>query len=140
HGHVPLGQMKNPPHKSFAEIQQYGMLDHPVVPFVKRFMQRCRDDLHYILATWKKPFVSHNQAGADDAFSWMMAPQPKCKNVDKTCKKIAEVIQTFSELRFQVFGARNFAIAPIKNTERLENSRTNDDAGVIAAHEECACD
>jgi len=63
-----------------------------------------------------------------------MKPQSKSENVEKTCQKIAELIQTFPEFRFQVLGARNFAVATIKNTERLKNSRADDDAYVIPAH------
>jgi len=64
----------------------------------------------------------------------VMKPKPKRENVDKTSKKIAEAIQTFPEPRFQIFGARNFTIATIKNTERLKNGRANDNANVITAH------
>src|SRR5438876_2273866 len=70
----------------------------------------------------------------------MMKPQAKSENIDKACQKIAEVIQTFPELRFQIFGARNLAVTSIKNTERLKNSRANDDANVITARQEYTCD
>jgi len=45
------------------------------------------------------------------------------------------VIQTFSEFRFQILRARNFAVATIKNAERLKNGRADDNAEVIAAHQ-----
>jgi hypothetical protein len=63
-----------------------------------------------------------------------MKPQSKSENVEKTCQKIAEVIQTFAEFRFQILGARNFPVAAVKNTERLKNGRADDDAYVIPAH------
>src|SRR6266704_71681 len=69
-----------------------------------------------------------------------MKPKPKRENVKKACKKIAEVIQTFPELRFQIFGARNFAVATINNTECLKNSGADDNADVIAAYQKYAGD
>jgi len=33
--HVAFGQLKEPPHKSFPEIEQTGMPDHPAVSRVK---------------------------------------------------------------------------------------------------------
>src|SRR6266481_10125487 len=116
------------------------MPDHSVVSRVKRLMQRCRNNLHSALATSQKPFVNRNQGGADNAFTRTLKPPPKRENVDKTCKKIAEVIQTFPKLRFQIFGARNFAVATIKNTERLKNSGADDNADVIAAYQKYAGD
>jgi hypothetical protein len=65
-----------------------------------------------------------------------MKPKPESENVEKACDKIAKVIESFPELCFQVFGARDFAVATIKNTERLKNSRADDDAHVIAAYQE----
>ena len=64
-----------------------------------------------------------------------MQPQPKSENVEKACQKIAKVIQTFPEFRFQILGAGNFTVATIKNTERLKNGRADDDAEIIASHE-----
>ena len=58
----------------------------------------------------------------------MMKPQPKRQNVKQACQKIAKVVQTLPEFRFQVLGARNLAVAAIQDTERLKNSRANDDA------------
>jgi len=63
-----------------------------------------------------------------------MKPQSKSKNVEKTCHKIAEVIQTFPEFRFQILGARNFAVAAVKNAECLKNGRADENAHVIPAH------
>jgi hypothetical protein len=63
-----------------------------------------------------------------------MKPQSKSENVEKTCQKIAEIIQTLPEFRFQVLGARNFAVATVEDTERLKNGRPDDDAYVIPAH------
>jgi hypothetical protein len=37
--HVAFGQLKEPPHKSFAEIEQTGVPDHSTVSRIKRFMQ-----------------------------------------------------------------------------------------------------
>jgi len=48
------------------------------------------------------------------------------------------LIQTFPEFRFQIPGARNFAVATVKNTERLKNGGADDDAEVIAAHKKYA--
>jgi len=48
------------------------------------------------------------------------------------------LIQTLPEFRFQILGARNFAVATIKNTKRLKNGSADDDADVIAAHEKYA--
>ncbi len=64
-----------------------------------------------------------------------MKAQSQSENIKKACQKIAEVIQTFPEFRFQILGARNFAVAAVKSTERLKNGRADDDAYVIAAHE-----
>jgi len=64
-----------------------------------------------------------------------MKPESKSENVEKTCQKIAQVIQTFAGFRFQILRARNFAVAAVKNTERLKNGRADHDADVIAAHE-----
>ena len=66
----------------------------------------------------------------------MMKSKPKREHVDETCKEIAKVIQTFPKFRFQIFGASNFAIATIKDTERLKNRRAKDNANVIAAAKE----
>jgi hypothetical protein len=63
-----------------------------------------------------------------------MKPQSKSENVEKTCKKIAQVIQTFPGFRFQILRARNFAVAAVKNTERLKNGRADHNAYVISAH------
>jgi len=64
-----------------------------------------------------------------------MKAQSQSENIKKACQKIAEVIQTFSEFRFQILRARNFAVATIKNAERLKDCRADDNAEVIAAHQ-----
>src|SRR5205085_12635208 len=65
-----------------------------------------------------------------------MKPQSKSENVEKTCQKIADVIQTFPEFRFQILGARNFAVATVKDTEHLKNGSADHDADVITAYQE----
>jgi hypothetical protein len=49
--HVAFGQLKEPPHKSFAEIEQTGLPDHSTVSRVKRFMQRGRGHRNFALAS-----------------------------------------------------------------------------------------
>jgi len=49
--HVAFGQLKEPPHKSFAEIEQTGMADHSSVSRIKRFMQSGRGNRHFGLAS-----------------------------------------------------------------------------------------
>jgi hypothetical protein len=49
--HVAFSQLKEPPHKSFAEIEQTGMPDHSAVSRVKRFMQCGRGNRHLALAS-----------------------------------------------------------------------------------------
>jgi len=49
--HVAFGQLKEPPHKSFAEIEQTRMPDHSAVSCVKRFMQCGRGNGHLALAS-----------------------------------------------------------------------------------------
>ena len=70
----------------------------------------------------------------------MMEPPPKRQNVEQACQEIAKVVHTLPESRFQAFGAGNFIVATIQDTERLKDSRANNDAKVIAAHQEHACD
>jgi hypothetical protein len=60
-------------------------------------------------------------------------PHPESENVQEACCKIAKVIQPFPELRFQIFGAGDFTIAAIKDTEHLKNGRGDNEANVIAA-------
>jgi len=134
--HVTFGQLEEPPHKSFAEVEQTGVPDHSVVSRVKRFMQCGRGHRHFALASSYEPFVGRNQTSTDNSFTQTIKPQSQSENVEKTCQKIAEVIQTFPEFRFQILGARNFAVAAVKNTERLKNTRADDDAHVIPAHKE----
>jgi len=49
--HIAFRQLEEPPHKSFAEIEQTGMPDHSAVSRVKRLMQRGRSDRHSALAS-----------------------------------------------------------------------------------------
>src|SRR5262249_53462088 len=59
---------------------------------------------------------------------------PKRQNENEAAKEIAKVVQTFAEFRFQVFGARNLAVAPIENTEQLKYRRAQENAEIIAPH------
>ena len=49
--HVAFGQLKEPPHKSFPEIEQTGMPDHPAVSRVKRFVQCGRGNRRFAFAS-----------------------------------------------------------------------------------------
>src|ERR1700758_4534214 len=62
-----------------------------------------------------------------------MKSAPKRQDVDKAAKEIAKVVQTLTEFRFQIFGARNLAVASIENTEHLKYRRSQEDAEIIAA-------
>jgi hypothetical protein len=62
-----------------------------------------------------------------------MKPAPKRQYIDKAPKEITNVVQTFSEFRFQIFGARNFAVASIENTEYLKYRCPHQNAEIIAA-------
>src|SRR5205823_14191261 len=116
-------------------MEQAGMADHSVVSRVKRLTQCRRSNRRRVaLTSSEEQLIGGNQDCTDNSFTRAMKPQPECENVEETCHKIAKVIQTFPELRFQVPGARNFAIATIKDTEGLKNSRADDDADIIAAH------
>src|SRR5206468_5098979 len=77
-----------------------------------------------------------NQDSTNNPFGHTTKPQPESENIEKTRHEIAEVIQSFPELRFQVLGTSDFAIATIKNTKYLKNGRADDDAHVIAAYQE----
>jgi hypothetical protein len=49
--HVPLGELKKPPHKSFAQIVQAGMPDHFAVSCVKGLMRCGPGGRHFALAS-----------------------------------------------------------------------------------------
>jgi len=49
--HVAFGQLEEPPHKSFAEIEQTGMPDHYAVSRIKRFIQCGRGNRHFTPAS-----------------------------------------------------------------------------------------
>jgi hypothetical protein len=70
----------------------------------------------------------------------MIDSPSKRQDVDKASKKIAKVVQTFAEFRFQIFGARNLAVASIENTEHLKYRCSQEDTKIIAALKKYAGD
>ena len=64
----------------------------------------------------------------------MMKSAPERQDIDKAPKEIANIVQTFTELRFQIPGTRNFAIASIEDAEHLKYRRAQENAEIIATH------
>ena len=65
--------------------------------------------------------------------------QAKTDCEQKTAKNIAKRIETAAGVRFQVFRARNFAVAAIEDAVDLEKRRTDNEPAIVAALQEEEC-
>src|SRR5215213_662673 len=93
-------------------------------PFTERNQDRGAD-----------PFRRVDPAGAANAFGVPREPKAKRQSEEQVSEQIAEAIQPTAEFRLQKLGARDLAIAAIKDAVNLINGAADDETRVSALQE-----